>query len=71
MDDPGARRPVADDVFGELGLLNGSARTATVTAETDGRVLALEADDFLDLVSAAPDLRPRLLALYRGRATVR
>jgi hypothetical protein len=60
-----------DDVFGELGLLNGSPRTATVTAETDGRLLAVSADDFLELVSAAPDLRPRLLALYRGRASVR
>jgi MFS family permease len=61
----------ADDVFGELGLLRGSPRTATVTAETDGRLLAVSADDFLELVSAAPDLRPRLLALYRGRPTVR
>jgi hypothetical protein len=60
-----------DDVFGELGLLNGEPRTATVTAESDGRLLALGADDFLDLVAAAPDLRPRLLALYRGRPAVR
>ena len=60
-----------DDVFGELGLLNGSPRTATVTAETDGRLLAIDAAEFLELVSAAPDLRPRLLALYRGRSTVR
>ncbi len=60
-----------DDVFGELGLLTGSPRTATVTAESDGRVLALDGADFLELVSAAPDLRPRLLALYRGRSTVR
>jgi hypothetical protein len=55
-----------DDVFGELGLLTEAPRTATVTAATDGQLLALEAEDFLDLVSSAPDLRPRLLALYRG-----
>jgi hypothetical protein len=60
-----------DDVFGELGLLTGSPRTATVSAESDGRLLALAADDFLELVSSAPDLRPRLLSLYRGRSTVR
>jgi MFS family permease len=55
-----------DDVFGELGLLTEAPRTATVTAATDGELLALEADDFLELMSSAPDLRPRLLALYRG-----
>jgi CRP-like cAMP-binding protein len=59
-----------DDVFGEIGLLTGAPRTATVTAATEGRLLALEADDFLELVSAAPDLRPRLLALYRGSPSV-
>jgi MFS family permease len=54
-----------DDVFGEIGLLTGAPRTATVTAASDGRLLALAADDFLELVSDAPDLRPRLLSLYR------
>ena len=58
-----------NDAFGELGLLTGAPRTATVTAESDGRLLALEANDFLELVSSAPDLRPRLLALYRGAPT--
>ena len=58
-----------NEVFGEIGLLTGASRTATVTAAGDGRLLALEADDFLTLVSVAPDLRPRLLALYRGTST--
>jgi MFS family permease len=58
-----------NDAFGELGLLTGAPRTATVTAASDGRLLALEANDFLELVSSAPDLRPRLLALYRGAPT--
>ena len=58
-----------NEVFGELGLLTGAPRTATVTAVGDGRLLGLEATDFLELVSAAPDLRPRLLALYRGSPT--
>ena len=58
-----------NEVFGEIGLLTGAPRTATVMADRDGRLLSLEADDFLSLVSAAPDLRPRLLALYRGTST--
>jgi MFS family permease len=58
-----------NEVFGELGLLTGAPRTATVTAASDGNLLGLEARDFLELVSAAPDLRPRLLALYRGSPT--
>jgi MFS family permease len=56
----------ADDVFGELGLLNRTARTATVTAETPGLLLALGRDDFLALVGAAAPLRGRLLGLYGG-----
>jgi MFS family permease len=56
----------ADDVFGELGLLNRTARTATVTADTPGLLLALDRDDFLTLVGAAAPLRGRLLGLYGG-----
>jgi len=54
------------DVFGEIGLLRQSPRTATVTATTDGSLLALEADEFRDLVSAGPGLSTRMLDLYRG-----
>ncbi|HEU5324293.1 MAG TPA: MFS transporter [Candidatus Limnocylindria bacterium] len=54
------------DVFGEVGLLNRSPRTATVTALTDGRLLALDGEDFLELVSSGPGLSSRLLDLYRG-----
>jgi len=58
-----------DEVFGEIGLLTGASRTATVTAEGDGRLLSLEASDFLELVSAGAELGPRLLALRRGGGT--
>jgi CRP-like cAMP-binding protein len=54
------------DVFGEIGLLRRSPRTATVTATSDGTLLTLEADAFRDLVSAGPGLSTRMLDLYRG-----
>jgi predicted MFS family arabinose efflux permease len=54
------------EVFGEIGLLRGVPRTATVTAATNGRLLALDGADFLELVSAGPQVRPRLLDLRRG-----
>ncbi len=55
-----------DEVFGEIGLLTAAPRTATVTADGPGRLLALEAADFLELVSTGAELGPRLLALRRG-----
>ena len=57
-----------DDAFGELGLLTGAPRSASVTAETPVRLLALDAPVFLELVTAGPELAPRLLALHRGAA---
>jgi MFS family permease len=57
-----------DDAFGELGLLTGAARSATVTASTPVRLLALDGPEFLELVTAGPELAPRLLALHRGAA---
>ena len=54
------------EVFGEIGLLRGGTRTATVTATTDGKLLALDAASFLELVNTGPGLAPRLLDLRRG-----
>ena len=56
----------AADPFGEIGLLTGSPRTATVTAVTSGHLFALEKADFLALVGQGPDLSSSLLNLYRG-----
>jgi NTE family protein len=58
------RRMGPDEVFGELGLLSGAPRSATITAVTDGLLLALEADAFLDLVGRRPAVRGRLVNRY-------
>ena len=54
----------SDEVFGELGLLSGSPRSATVTAASDGTLLELDGPDFLELVGGSGALRGRLLGLY-------
>lgn len=54
------------DVFGEIGLLERTPRTATVTAVEDGTLLALDGRSFLELVGSGPGLSTRLLDLYRG-----
>lgn len=54
------------DVFGEIGLLRGVPRTATVTAVTGGVLFALDAAEFGELVGSGPGLGTRLLDLYRG-----
>jgi len=62
------RRLGPDAAFGELGLLTGSPRTATVTAETDATLAALDAPAFLELVGGGGSLRSRLLGLYAAPA---
>ena len=58
------RRMGSDEVFGELGLLSGAPRSATVTAASEGLLLALDADAFLDLVGRRPAVRGRLMNRY-------
>ena len=60
------RQMSAGEVFGEIGLLTGVPRTATVTAMTAARLAVLNKNDFLALVSSATGLTYRLLDLHRG-----
>lgn len=46
----------AGDYFGEIGILQGVPRTATVVAATPVRLYRIAAEDFLAAVSAAPAL---------------
>ena len=54
------------ELFGEIGLLSRVPRTATVTAVSDGTLISLAGDAFLNLVSEGPGLTYRLLDLHRG-----
>jgi CRP/FNR family transcriptional regulator, cyclic AMP receptor protein len=50
-----------DDFFGELALLDGGPRSATVTAATDVTIQAIEERDFRSLVYDSPALARKLL----------
>jgi MFS family permease len=62
------RRMHAGEVFGEIGLLSGVPRTATVTAGASGTLLSLDGPEFLELVGSGPGLTSQLLDLHRGPA---
>jgi len=47
--------------FGEIGILERRARTATVTAETDCELYRIAGEDFLRAVTAAPRMSGRVL----------
>jgi MFS family permease len=59
------------EAFGEIGLLSGVPRTATVTATTEGTLLALDKEAFLDLVAEAADLDFPVYDPYLGLASMR
>jgi MFS family permease len=63
------RRLGPDDVFGEIGLLRGTPRTATVRAAEDSVLLALDGAEFLALIGGSSALRGRLQDRYEPAAS--
>jgi CRP/FNR family cyclic AMP-dependent transcriptional regulator len=57
----------AGDFCGELGLLDGSPRSASVMAETDVVAVRLPRKEFLDLVDHRPEIARALLADLAAR----
>ena len=53
--------------FGELALLAGGRRSATITAETPMDLLVLDRSDFTILVRTAPDVAVKVLASVAAR----
>lgn len=49
------------DFFGEMALLDGGTRTATVTADTDMRVVVFSAREFQDMLSSSGSVSRALL----------
>jgi CRP/FNR family transcriptional regulator, cyclic AMP receptor protein len=55
------------DHFGELALLDGGPRTATVTAATDLQLLVLGQRQFLSLLEEVPPLSRKMLTTLAGQ----
>lgn len=55
-------RLLPGDFFGEISLLDGGARTATVTTETPVTMLELKRTDFLRMLDDEPDVAVKLLS---------
>ena len=55
------------DFFGEMSLLDGEPRSATVTALTDLRLLVIDSGHFWRLMNETPDLVRRILVVLSRR----
>lgn len=55
------------DFFGEMSLLDGEPRSATITATTDVRLLVVDRLHFWRLLNEAPDLVRRILVVLSRR----
>ncbi len=55
------------EVFGEIALLDGKARTADATAMAESHLLVLERADFLPFLQSHPEVAARLIALLCER----
>jgi CRP/FNR family cyclic AMP-dependent transcriptional regulator len=54
-------RFASGDFFGEISLLDGKPRTATVVAETPGTIMTISRDAFLSLLDTIPGLAKKIL----------
>ena len=59
----------AGDAVGEMSLLDGRPRSATVRCTEDARLLVLERDDFLSVLRRTPDMALDIMAQMAARAT--
>jgi CRP/FNR family transcriptional regulator, cyclic AMP receptor protein len=57
----------AGDIFGELAMLDGEVRSASVEALTDGELLALPAGEVRALLARHPDITVKLIAALARR----
>jgi CRP/FNR family cyclic AMP-dependent transcriptional regulator len=57
------------DYFGEIALLDGGRRTATVTTTTPATVLVLFGTEFRRLQQSQPEIAARIEATMRERAS--
>jgi CRP-like cAMP-binding protein len=55
------------DFFGELALLDGGRRTATVVAQTDLRLLVLSSGEFKELFRSYPSVTRKIVAVLAAR----
>ena len=55
------------DFFGEMSLLDGEPRSATVKAETDLRLLVINRRHFWELLREVPELTQRMLVTLSRR----
>jgi small-conductance mechanosensitive channel/CRP-like cAMP-binding protein len=55
-------------VFGEMGMMTGAARTATVTARTDAQCYRIDKESFQGILLARPELAGDLAQIVVGRS---
>jgi len=55
------------DVLGEMALLDGGSRTADAVAETNGRLLVVERDDFLSVLRTDPNFAVAVTTMLSHR----
>jgi CRP/FNR family transcriptional regulator, cyclic AMP receptor protein len=57
----------AGDFFGEMSIVDGGPRSASVEAATAMRLLVIGRREFWDLLNAAPPLVPKIMQTLSGR----